>query len=351
MVNPFTLSFGIEPKEYISRNQQTSKIMDSFLSEAPSNYMYMLSGIRGSGKTVMLSNLTETFEGKKDWIVVNVSPDVDILNAIAANLYSRRSIHSLFTNAKIDLSGLGIGISLENSTPIFDISVALEELLTELKKKNYKVLIVIDEIVNNSNVKVFAGIYQILLRKKLPVFLLMTGLYENINNLQNEKTLTFLYRAPKIYLEPLNTFSIAQSYKSILGVDDGTAKVMAKLTNGYAYAYQVLGYLYWENIKETKKCREVEELINEYDLTLSEYVYEKIWYELPGTEKKIVTLLINNEQMKIKDIRDSLSLSESKMSVYRDRLKRRGIVDVSRYGYLSLNLPRFASIAKFWIDN
>ena len=72
---------------------------------------------------------------------------------------------------------------------------------------------------------------------------------------------------------------------------------------------------------------------------------------MPGTEKKIVTLLINNEQMKIKDIRDSLSLSESKMSVYRDRLKRRGIVDVSRYGYLSLNLPRFASIAKFWIDN
>ena len=350
MPNPFTLSFGIEPREYISRTQQTSEIINTFMSETPSNYTYMLSGIRGSGKTVMLTNIIETFEKEKDWIVINVSPDVDILNAIAANLYSRKSIHTLFTNAKIDLSGLGIGISIENATPIFDISVALEELLTELKKKHYKVLIAIDEIVSNNNVKVFTGIYQILLRKKLPLFLLMTGLYENINVLQNEKTLTFLYRAPKIYLEPLSTYSIAQSYRSILNVDDSTAKEMARLTSGYAYAYQVLGYLYWDKITEKKKSGGIDDLIGDYDRTLSEYVYEKIWFELPDTEKKIISLLVENGEMKNKEIRDALSLSDSKMSVYRDRLKRKGLIDVSRYGYLALNLPRFDAIAKFWID-
>ena len=350
MANPFTLSFGIEPKEYISRTGQTDKITDTFTSESPSNYMYMLSGIRGCGKTVMLLNITETFEKQKDWIVISVSPDMDILNSIAASLYSRKNVHNLFTNAKIDLSGLGIGVTLENSTPIFDISVALEELLKELKKKHYKVLIAIDEIVNNQNVKIFAGVFQILLRKKLPIFLIMTGLYENINNLQNEKTLTFLYRAPKVYLEPLNSFSIAQSYKNILHIDDTDAKKMAKLTNGYAYAYQVLGYLYWENIIEEKKYTQIDDLINDYERTLSEYVYEKIWFELPETEKKIITLLIKNGEMKNKDIRSSINLSDSQMSVYRDRLKRKGLIDVSRFGYLSLNLPRFDNIARFWID-
>lgn len=350
MTNPFTISFGIEPKEYISRPEQTSNIVESFMSESPSNYVYMLTGIRGCGKTVMLANITETFEKDKNWIVVNVSPDVDILNTIASTLYSMKGIHNLFTNARIDLSALGIGVSLENSTPIFDISVALEELLTELKKKNYRLLIVIDEVVNNANVKVFAGIFQILLRKKLPVFLLMTGLYENINNLQNEKTLTFLYRAPKIYLEPLNSFSIAQSYRNILKTDDITAKNMAKLTNGYAYAYQVLGYLYWDKIIDKKVCNEVIDLIDDYERTLSEYVYEKIWFELPETEKRISTLLIENGEMRTKDVKEALSLTDSQLSVYRDRLKRRGIIDVSRYGYLSLRLPRFAEIAKFWID-
>ena len=350
MANPFTISFGMEPKEYIIRKEQLDKVINTFESESPSNYMYMLSGVRGAGKTVMLSSIIEVFEKKKNWIVISVTPDMDILSSIAAHLYGRKELHNLFTDASIDLSALGIGVSLKNSTPIYDISVALQSLFGELKKKGYKVLITIDEIVSNSNIKAFAGVYQILLMKKMPAFLLMTGLYENINNLQNEKTLTFLYRAPKIYLEPLSLFSIAQSYRRILELDDKTAKEMSLLTKGYAYAYQVLGYIYWEKIVENGSCTKLEELIDEYDSTLSEYVYEKIWSELPGKELNIITLLVKNGEMKNKDIRDELSLNDSQMSVYRDRLKRRGLIDVSKYGYMSLILPRFKEIASFWID-
>ena len=350
MSNPFTLSFGMEPKEYITRREQLDKIESTFTSESPATNMFMLSAVRGAGKTVMLSTVMNSFEKKKDWIVINVTPDMDILNSIAATLYSKRGLHNLFVDAKIDLSALGIGISLKNGSPIYDISVAIQALLTELKKKGYKVLIAIDEIVKNENVKVFAGVYQILLMKKLPVFLLMTGLYENINNLQNEKTLTFLYRAPKIYLEPLSSFSISQSYRKIFNLDDKTAKEMAFLTNGYAYAYQVLGYLYWEKIVEEKSCTKLEEIIDEYDSTLGEYVYEKIWFELPSKELQILSLLVKNGEMKVKDIRTELSISDAQMSVYRDRLKRRGIVDASKYGYLSLALPRFREIASFWVE-
>ena len=71
MSNPFSISFGLEPKEYISRHQQTDRIIDAFTEESPSNHTFMLSGIRGSGKTVLLANITETFEKKKDWIVIN----------------------------------------------------------------------------------------------------------------------------------------------------------------------------------------------------------------------------------------------------------------------------------------
>ena len=339
----------MEPKEYITRNQQIDKVISTFSAESPSNHTYMLAGVRGAGKTVMMTSITDFFDKKKDWIVINVSPDMDILNVIAAHLYGRKSVHRLFTDVGIDLSALGIGVSLKNSTPIYDISTALESLFTELNKKDIRVLIAIDEIVNNANVRLFASVYQILIRKKMSVFLIMTGLYENINNLQNENTLTFLYRAPKIYLEPLNIFSIARSYKKVFGLDDETSKNMASLTNGYAYAYQVLGYLYWENIVEKKTCKKLEDLLDEYDNTLSEYVYEKIWFDLPDTEKKILTLIVKNGQMKIKDIREELSLSDSKMSVYRDRLKRRGLVDASTFGYLSLILPRFGEIASYWI--
>ena len=350
MANPFSLSFGTEPKEYITRNQQIDKIVSTFKDEAPSSYAYMLTGIRGAGKTVMLSSITDIFEKEKDWIVINVSPDMDILNSIVAHIYSRKKLQNVFAGAKLDLSALGIGVSVKQTDPVYDATTVLEKLLTELKKKDYKLLIAIDEIVNNANVKLFAGVYQILLRKKFQIFLLMTGLYENINNLQNEKTLTFLYRAPKIYLEPLNKFSIARSYKKVFGVDDKVAKEMAELTNGYAYAYQVLGYLYWDRSDNNTKAVNIENLIDEYDSTLSEYVYEKIWSELPEKEKMITSLLVKNGQMKTKDIKEELNMSDSQMSVYRDRLKRRGVIDVSRYGYISLILPRFGEIATIWVD-
>ena len=39
-------------------------------------------------------------------------------------------------------------------------------------------------------------------------------------------------------------------------------------------------------------------------------------------------------------------MNSGSMSVYRDRLMRKGIVDTSKYGYLSLLLPRFAEIVE-----
>ena len=42
-----------------------------------------------------------------------------------------------------------------------------------------------------------------------PVFLLITGLFENINLLQNEKSLTFLYRAPKVPMDPLDKMAVS----------------------------------------------------------------------------------------------------------------------------------------------
>ena len=80
----------------------------------------------------------------------------------------------------------------------------LELMLENIKKHNKRLLISVDEVTNCEFVKVFVSSFQIFLRQDYPIFLLMTGLFENIYDLQNDKALTFLYRAPKIMLEPLS---------------------------------------------------------------------------------------------------------------------------------------------------
>lgn len=108
--------------------------------------------------------------------------------------------------------------------------------------------VLFDEMTNSEYMKVFAGAFQIFVRQELPVFLLGTGLYENIEELQNEKSLTFLYRAPKIQLKPLNNVAIINKYKTIFNISAKQASQMAGLTKGYPFAFQVLGYLTWRQM-------------------------------------------------------------------------------------------------------
>ena len=50
MENPFTLTFGQKPTEFISRTNQIGKIIHTFDMENPSNKVYMVAGVRGGWK-------------------------------------------------------------------------------------------------------------------------------------------------------------------------------------------------------------------------------------------------------------------------------------------------------------
>ena len=45
MENPFTLTFGQKPTEFISRTNQIGKIIHTFDMENPSNKVYMVAGL------------------------------------------------------------------------------------------------------------------------------------------------------------------------------------------------------------------------------------------------------------------------------------------------------------------
>lgn len=64
-------------------------------------------------------------------------------------------------------------------------------MLDVVKKKGKRVLLTIDEVDNSNQLKEFVQIYQSLIRLDYPLMLLMSGLYDNIFRLQNEKALTF----------------------------------------------------------------------------------------------------------------------------------------------------------------
>ena len=300
MKNPYSLQFGKEPEEYISRLEQKETVINSFLNDEMQ--IFMVTGVRGSGKTAFMSNIKDEFSGLKDWVVIEIS----------------------------------------GTQPVTDIDVALSRMLEVLKKHKKKLLVTVDEVIDNQYVREFATSFQILIRDKLPIYLLMTGLNNNIDELQNEKNLTFLHRAPKIHLNPLNIGTMASSYRRNIKVDDESSIKMAQLTKGYPYAFQVLGYLSWKNEGN------YEEVIDDFKQYLDEYVYDKIWSGLSPKDKYVLYGIASVDSGKVSDIREFLKLTSNEYNPYSRRLKRKELIKGDDRGYVEFALPLFD---RFVIEN
>lgn len=319
----------------IRRDIQNEDILESFRSENPAYQVCMITGVRGSGKTVAMTTIANELKKDKQWIVADLNPERDIINQLAAELSNRKELLELFRDAKINLSFLGFGLEIDGVPPITDTVVAIRRMLEKLKKSGKRVLITIDEVSTSKQIKEFASQFQIFMREGLNVFLIMTGLYDNISELQNNKTLTFLYRAPKVELKPLNTLLMARKYEEVFGIDQDEATEMARLTKGYPFAFQVLGYLCWAN-----ECK-WQDVITDMDVMLEEYVYEKIWSELSLRDREVLHGIATSENPKVETIRGKLNMSSSLFNVYRKRLLREGLINASAYGCVELTLPRF----------
>lgn len=344
--NPYTLTFGKEPTQLIARTAQSQQVIDSFLGEPSTQQVYMITGIRGSGKTVFMTETARVVARQKNWINIELNPERDLLTSLAAKLSSENELARIFQSAEINLSFFGFGLEVKGAAPITEIETALEKMLLSLKKKGKRLLVCIDEVTNTSQMRAFAAAFQIFLRQDLPVYLLMTGLFENISALQDEKSLTFLYRAPKIQLGPLNIGTIAEDYRTILELSESKGLVLAKLTKGYSFAFQVLGYFNWEY---PDNQQEAQKLARQY---LDEYAYAKVWSELSRKDKEILYGIAQVKSGRISDIRALLGLSTNEFNPYRQRLIRKGIISGEERGYVRLLLPFFDQyiLANYDID-
>lgn len=351
MQNPFTTTFSKAPEyTYISTNK-TDEILENFSYDRPSESVYKITGVRGSGKTVILAKIEEELrkESNKEsgWLVFDLNPTRDMLEQVAAMLqkegFGKNGIksRSLNVSATVLGTGGGIGYASEQEKDFFDIGVEIESMLQKAQESGKKILIGIDEVSKTLEMIRFASEYGRWLRANYPVYFVCTGLYENIQEVSNVKNLTFFRRATTIKTEPLNMARMTEMYKYRLQIQHEEALEMAKCTKGYAYAFQKLGALYFKK----KSDESLEQLLPDLKAELFAYSYEKIWEEMTEADRFLVRLLTDKTEYKREDVLKLMGERAGNYSMYRDRLLKRGILE-GRQAYISLALPFFADYVK-----
>lgn len=342
--NPYAVAFGRIPTSYIDRDTLIDEIVSSFTSEYVDAQCYKLTGVRGSGKTVTMTAISQKLLACNDaWITVDLSASEQILQDLIVKLYDLVPFLTRFIDTELNLSAFGIGVSISANRPAASIDVAFEKILGDIKRRGKRLLITIDEISQSAEIIHFIKLFQQMVRGEYPIYFLAAGLHGKIEELENTEGLTFFYRAPKKKMEPLNLTLIRADYQKKLGVSRDVAEKMAYLTKGYAFAYQALGKYMWE----TGEQDITEDVMLRVDAALEEGAYKIIWRELSNTERLYVRFLCQKDVMEVSELLELTKKKGSEWSRPRKNLLDKDLLRSPRRGAVEFVLPRF----KDFIDN
>lgn len=335
-MNPFAVSFGRTNSQIIERDSELQDVFRDFEAEPARKTAYILTGPRGCGKTVALSHVIDHYRNQKDWVVARLSLSDNMLEQMASLLYENGLAKYKFLKTEFSVSFHGLSFSVRGDSPATSIEAYLRRLLSYYESKGIRVLVAIDDVAKTPAMVDFIRAYQGFLIDHHDVRLLLTGLYKNISKLETERSLTFLFRAPKIQLSSLPLLAVTQSYEDVFDITEENALALAKMTKGYATAYQLLGDILFERAE--KKI--TPEVLRLYDKGLAEWSYDIIWSELTPKEKEIL-LLIAEGASSNQEVMEKLSMSKGNLAIYKRQLSLEGLLDVSIRGKTSFILPRF----------
>lgn len=130
MQNPFTTTFSKAPEYTYIATHKTDEILENFSYENPSESVYKITGVRGSGKTVILVKVEEELRSEwnkeKGWLVLDLNPTRDMLGQMAAMLHKEGFGKSDTKNRSVNVSatvlgtGGGIGYASEREKLVLE---------------------------------------------------------------------------------------------------------------------------------------------------------------------------------------------------------------------------------------
>jgi hypothetical protein len=350
--NPFNPAFGRAPTVFIGREDIQYSFLESLANPNDPWRSTIITGIRGMGKTALLSQIQAQMPADK--IAVSVSPDQDFLNDILGSLYRQLPPDALSKLKKI--SGVTtpvFGVSFDQSDPDFThtFRYQLTTLLDQLKLYNIGVVVFIDEVQKHTEqLRTFISTYQQLIREDYDISVLMAGLPHAISRVLRDDVITFFRRANQITLGNLDTDLVEFDYKTIFlkqfpDIDQSLIHQAVLATEGYPYLIQLIGYNLWENLKvKGTSAASAADVLEKTTLqsknSLFKNVHELIFHETSVGDRDFLFAMAQDDgPSQVADIQERMGKSKNYVNTYRIRLVEAEIIESTGYGVIDFTVP------------
>ncbi|SDL79506.1 AAA ATPase domain-containing protein [Corynebacterium mycetoides] len=353
--NPFRPTFGASPRVWAGREAVIEEFRRA-LDNGPGDphRSVIISGSRGIGKTVLLTELEDVAK-RQGWIVVRASGREGMAETLT-NSAIPEAIERVQPGGDRKLTGINIAglggvrseLTEKDSTP--RLVTRLHELLGALRGAG--VLITIDEIqdADPDELTQIAVAYQDLVRDDADIALAMAGLTQGVNRLLDLPGATFLRRARHYELGPL-TLDDATTTLTQTAHDAGrefvltAAQAASRVSQGYPYLVQLIGYLAWEAADGPIDLDAVEAVRDEAVARLGTQVHQPSLRDVPPRQREYLDAMAHIEyqtgssRISSKDLGVALDRASTSMSDTRAKLIERDLIVPAGWGEVSFAQP------------
>ena len=226
-------------------------------------------------------------------------------------------------------------------------------MLGSVAKSSKGLFIAIDEVQDApiDDMRVIASAVQLLIGEKVDIALAFAGSPAGVMDLTNSKALTFSCRALPEDLAPINQVEVALSMGDSfiatgLTIEDDLLSRAAKVTKGYAYLVQLVGYSIWQraNLHRAKSAimseRDVIEGITLAEARFHDVVHEPAISVLGLNDiKYLLAMCEDKQQFKSSEIAKRMGKKTNEVSSIRAKLLQREVIQAPQRGYVQFAVP------------
>ncbi|MCS4277253.1 hypothetical protein M2390_002457 [Mycetocola sp. BIGb0189] len=353
--SPFSPGYGKQPLVFGGHEREIVELTDVFDSlDFGENHSVLLSGLRGAGKTSMLS-LLQNAAADRGWLVISEDASRGLMKRVM-NSTIPTLIGGLESSTKARLTGFNLwkfGANWEYEDRAREAVPQLRNDLVALSaaRDGRGILITIDEVssgkVRLRELSEFAVQVSHALNDGANIMIVFAGIKVDIDELIKQEHTTFLRRSRDLdfrRLSPSETRRVLAETSELGGrrIEPAALELLVSISQGYPYLVQLAGDYAWRNNQTARiiTLPDAKVALDRAIRAVQSRVISKVYLDLSDQDREfLAAMAVDEGRTRTADIRDRMQVSDQYVQIYRRRLIDSGYVQPDGHGYVRFSLP------------
>lgn len=356
--SPFTPSFGTMPPQLVGRASVIRGFAAGMDLPAGNRWRSLLvTGLRGTGKTVMLNAFREIADSRQ-WASVRTSTAEGLVERLTTSLSGAlKELPAAPSHERISVSGVTLPAGLGGMNfQVRDAPAAprnlksmLNEILPVLRDRGTGLVIEVDEVHRRfiRELRVLTDTVQEAFADGQPLMFVGAGLPQSINDLVNDEVSTFLRRSTRVELTRLDPNSIKGALRGPIveagrNISDDALDAAVTATEGWPYLTQLVGDQAWELAADSDTITRAHILAarSEVQDILGIQIIEPTLSDLSAREREyLYAMSFDDGPSDNRTVAGRMGVTDSNASNIRQRLFTEGLVEAPVRGSAGMSLP------------